>query len=335
MRKLLIAIFLLFVNLNAAEESEILDVYQLFNVKTTEVQEETITLEDQFYGRVVPDERTVVDVVLRFDGYVEALQADFTYKEVKKGEILFEYYSPEILAAQVELINALRYKSQQSANLIESAREKLRLFDVDEATISKVEKSKKTQHRLPYRAPADGIIISKSINLGSSFKKGQTLFVIADLKKLWVETDIYQESRQNITLGMRAQIKFKGFEKLYSGKVEYLNPVFDEKKQTFSARIGFVNPALSIYPGMFGEVNLIQTQKSMLTLPKTAVITKGQKHIVFLAGEYEGEYEPQLIEARRLPGGKFEILSGLDAGQKVVNNSLFMLDSDAQMNGMY
>lgn len=331
MKAILLTCLVVFISM--ASEEKILQVYQLFNVKTTTVQEETIEITHDLYGKAVVDERSVTLITPRFDGYIEKLHANTTYQTVAQGEKLFDYYSPEVLAAQVELVNALGF--QNRTKLQSSAEEKLRLYGIPEATIQEIKKKRASSPVLTYRSPVQGVIMEKSLFEGGAFKKGQTIYQIADLSRIWVEVEVYQELRETIQPGMPARIRFKGLEKGFTGKVIQDHPIINPQSQTYVARIDIRNPQLEIIPGMFANVSVINAQKTVRVLPKTAVIEKGDRHIVFIAGEFEGEYEPATIQAKRLPNGKYQILSGLETGTKVVDNALFMMDSDAQMNGMY
>lgn len=330
--KRILATLLICVTLWASDQ-EILQVYQLFNVKTTTVQEESVELTQTLYGKAVVDERTVTAVSPRFDGYVEKLHADFTYQRITKGERLFDYYSPEVLAAQVELINALSYPNR--GKLVDSAEEKLRLYNIPDATIKQIKKSRQKAANLAYHSPVNGIIMKKEILAGGAFKKGQTLYQITDLSHLWIEAEAYQEQKESLHPGMKARIHIKGIQEALTGTITQHNPQVDPATQTFTVRIDIANPNLNIYPGMFADVSVATRQQTSLTLPKTAVIEKGDRHIVFIAGEFEGEYEPTTIRAKRLSNGKYQIISGLESGTRVVDNALFLMDSDAQMNGMY
>lgn len=318
------------------EEPEILTVEQLFNVKTTAVKKEQVLVKKSFYGRAALDESRVVDIAPRFDGFVTVLYADKTYTPITKGQKLLDLYSPELLTAQIELINALNFKlGSKGKSLAKSAEEKLRQYDLDSGIIKRIKTQKKSLDTIPLYAPTSGVLLQKKINKGSAFKKGTNILQIADLSRLWIEADVYQDDREFIIPGQQVKVRVRGVAKPFSGAVESLYPMIDEKSQTFRARIVLQNPDTILYPGMFARVDVIKESREMLTLPKTAVIIKGDKRIVFVAGEWEGEYEPSLIEAKRLPDGKFEILSGLEEGATVVNNALFMMDSDAQINGLY
>lgn len=319
-------IFLLFAISLFAKDAT---VEQLFNIKTVKVQKKEINQKVELYGFSRPDESRIAHQTVRFDGYVESIKADKSFMQVKKGDELFTIYSNDLISAQNEFLNSLKFSSNKG-----SSYNKLRLLEIDEAIINKIANSKALIEHIPIRSKFEGVITEKTISTGSTIKNGAMLFTIVDFKKIWVLAKGYQSQKEFITLGQKAEISFDGVGKKYVGVVDFIYPEVSPKSKTYDIRIVLDNPNMEIFPNMFATVNILQAHKDELFLPKSAVITKGDKHIVFKKGEYEGEFEPLIIEAKRTGGG-FMVLSGLNDGDEVANGSLFMLDSDAQINGIY
>ena len=321
-------LFLLSLTLYAGE----LSVEQLFNVRLAEVKEAAISDTREYYGEAVADEGAVHDVVLRTGGFVGDVAVDERFVAVKKGQTLFSVYAPEVYLAFNELINSLKAGRTE---LKESIVTKLRLLGVDEAVIKQAITSKKVTEYIPVSAPASGYVMAKSIVAGSGIKAGQSLYTIINLDRIWVEAEAYEKDLGFLTKGMMAMVRFDGTDKPIHAKLDQIYPAIDPKRRTVTIRMEIDNPEHTLFPGRFATVTLAKPARTALVIPQTAVITKGENTFVFVAGEYEGEYEPKWVRLKRLNDGRYEVLSGLEAGERVVDNSLFLFDSDAQINGLY
>lgn len=322
--RLLILIFFA-INLFSQE----LFVEQLFNVKLSKVKKINFSENREFYGESRIDESRVSEITLRFDGFIDKLSVDKTFNFIKKGEKLFNIYSPEIFLAQNELINVL---GKSNSRLESSIIKKLELLEIDEKVIKEIEKSKEPKENIAIYSKISGFIIEKNINSGSFAKKGQTLYKVADFSKLWVIAKIYERDLSFLEKNLKAKISFDGVDEIYDSKIDFIYPKVNSDK-TIDVRFIIENSDLRVFPNAFAKIKILKESKEILVLPKTAVITKGDRHIVFVAGEYEGEYEPKEVRAKRLNSELFEIISGVNEGESVVDNSLFLFDSDVQING--
>lgn len=318
-------LFFMMINLHA----EVLDVNQLFNKKLVKVKQENIGTVKSFYGLTQIDETKIVDIVTRFDGFITDLNANKTLMYVKKNEPLFSIYSDKVLSIYKEL----QVSKKINQSLYQSSLDKLKALDIHSNEIQRFSKSKnvKDVHVL---SPMNALILNKNINQGSFVKKGKQLIQLANIEKLWFIAQVYQKDLSFIQKDMEAKIRFDGITKTYNSKVDYIYPFVDKKRKTVDVRFVIDNQQMKLYPNMFAEVKLQNTKRTMLTLPKTAVLTKGDKYFVFKPVSKE-EFEPVEIEAVRISSSKYEIIDGLKAGDEVVNNALFLLDSDAVTNGLY
>jgi Cu(I)/Ag(I) efflux system membrane fusion protein len=326
MKLLLSSLFLGATLLNA----QILDVEQLFNKKLIKVQKEQISIVKSFYGHTSLNETKIYDIVSRFDGYITNLKANEKYKTLKKGSRLFSIYSDEVNSIQQELQIAKRFNK----SLIKSSLEKLKSLDINPALIKKMRNSKKKIKNIPFYSPLNSIILQKNINKGSFVKKGKLLLQLASLEELWFIAQVYQKDLTFIKKNMKAKILIDGLKKPIDSKVDFIYPSVNLKTKTVDVRFTLENRDLKLYPNMFAKVRLKEMSKSMLTLPKSAVLSKGDKHFVF---QYlsKSEFEPIEVQAKRISSNRYEILEGLKEGQSVINNALFLLDSDAITNGLY
>ncbi len=326
MKLLLSSLIIGFTILNA----QILEVSQLFNKKLVKVEKEQIGSLKSFYGTTALNETKIYDIVTRFDGYITNLYANEQYKQIKRGSLLFTIYSDEVNSIQQEIHVAKKYnKSLVSSNI-----EKLKSLDINSSIIKKIKSSNKTITSLPFFSPINSIILQKKINKGSYVKKGQLLLQLASLDELWFIASVYQKDLAFIKKDMKAKIYIDGIKNPIDSKVDMIYPNVDLKTKAVDVRFIIPNKDLKLYPNMFAKVSLKAISKERLTLPKTAVLTKGSKYFVFQHLS-ETEFEAIEIEAKRISSNKYEILEGLEEGQTVINNALFLLDSDAITNGLY
>ncbi len=314
---------LLLILLSLSLQAEILQVRQLFNLKTVTVQKRLATVAKTYYGKTAVDESRVRDISLRFDAFVTRLYADKSFIKVKKGDPLFRLYAKEV----VSLTEELSLASRLSADALKNARRKLRLLGVPQLA-----KGKRAVEEFDYYAPVNGYVISKSINAGSFAKRGQRLMLLADFDTLWVLTDVYQKDIGKLHEGMPVKISVEGYAPV-KGRIDFIYPKVDAKKESVPVRV-VIDKNEKLFPGLFAKVKIALSQKEQLILPKTAILQKGAKKYVFVP-EGAGEFSPREIEAERIDSRYFAIHSGLQAGDKVVDKALFLLDSDALTNGLY
>ncbi len=319
-------LILIFLTINLFSEE--LFVEQLFNVKFTKVKKINFSENRDFYGESKIDESKIRDITLRFDGFIDKLTVNKTFEFIKRGDKLFDIYSPEIFLAQNELINI----GNKNKRLQKSIIKKLELLEIDKRVIKEIEKSKKPKENINIYSKFSGFVIEKNINSGGFTKKGKILYKIANFSKLWVIGKVYEKDLGFLEKNLKAKISFDGVDKIYSSKVDFIYPQINSDK-TIDVRFIINNSDLKIFPNAFAKVKILKDSKDILVLPKSAVVSKGSKHIIFIAGEYEGEYEAKEIKARRLNSKLFEVISGIDEGESVVDNSLFLFDSDVQING--
>ncbi len=310
-------------------------VEQLFNVTTVKVQLQESAKMSKNYGYVKVNDANVYDITPRFGGYVEQLFGDKIYKKVKRGEPLAIVYSPEVLKAKEEYRNTLRYaKKHPNRAMLTSAKTKLQLLGISKREIQNIERGKYSNNTIIY-SPINGYIFKKSINKGAAFQAKQNLFTLVNLDTVWVEVKLFQEQLANLKNIQKYTLNFKGLTQTYTTKKALLYPNLNPKIVTMTLRLELQNKQHKIFPGMYANVKSFEKSIKKLTLPATAVIRKNAKYYVFGVGEYEGEYEPIEVEVKVIDANTYEILSGLNAGDEVVNNALFMMDSDAQINGLY
>ena len=311
-------------------------VEQLFSVQTVKVKKQTLSQRVKNYGFVKADEARIYDMTPRFYGYVVKLYADKIYMKVKKGQLLAEVYSPEVFKAKDEYLNTYKYTQlRQNKGMLESAKLKLELLGVSQKEIADVIKQDKAMPNTKIYASQSGYIFEKSINNGSAFKAKQKIFQIINLDEIWVEAKLFEEERAQLSITPRYELRFKGLDTVYKTTKRLLYPELNPKVATLTLRLRIKNTANQLFPGMYATVISLENSQTQLTLPSTAVILKNGKHYVFMVGDYEGEYEPLEVQVEVINANTYAITDGLSEGEEVVNNALFMMDSDAQINGLY
>lgn len=318
--RFLIYIMLMVVAINAQP----LDVTQVFNKKTIKVVKKEVNLSKTFYGDVTIPDNAKKDINIRFNGFIDKVYANTTFMYIKKGEKLFDIYSDEINLAMNELL-------LRDTKLRKSYLEKFKSFNINSKVINDLIKNEKVKEYINIYSPYEGFLISKKINDGSFAKKGETLFQIANFEKLWVIAKVYQKNLKFIQKDMRAKINIDGVGVLNS-KVDFIYPSIDIKDKTIRVRFEIDNKDLKVFPNMFAKVSINTLQKTMLVLPKSAVLTKADKHFVFIPNG--NSFEPKEITATRINSEEFEVI-GLNENDVVIDKAMFLLDSDAITNGLY
>ena len=321
MKKIFLSLILIAIALN----SNPIDAKQLFNIEKVKVKKESFKESKEFYGITKLNESKTVDIVSRFDGYITHLNANKNYMNIKKGEMLYSIYSSDIATIKKEIEIA----KELNKNLYEQASGKLINLDIKDA--------KFMNNEITINSPISGIITQKNINNKSYVEKGKTLFEISSLEDIWFIASIYQEDLSFVKPNMSAKIKLDGVNESILAKVDFIYPLFNEEKKTVDVRFVLENPnnvENNILPSMFGKVRIEKSSKEILVLPKSAVIKKSNSYYVFIPKE-NGDFTPKKIEAKRVSGDKYEILSGLTLDEEVINNSLFLYDADAITNRLY
>lgn len=311
-------------------------IKQLFNVRTVKVKRIKAAKEQVNYGYIVVEDSRRIDVVAWYAGYVEALFADTLYKKVKKGDALAKVYSPQVYKAKQDYLNSLKFNAQRSSpGMLRGAREKLRLLNVSDKEIGQIRSTRKVDLYTTIYAPMSGWIFSKKINEGSSFKKQEMLFEIVNLEQVWLEVKLFQKELAKLNTLQHFTVKVESTPTVFKARKTLLYPRLDPKEATATLRLVVDNPNEELKPGMYAKVHASGKKQTDLVIPRTAALRKDGRWYAFIATEFKGEYEPIHIELEPLDNQYFIVKKGLSEGESVVNNALFMMDSDAQINSIY
>jgi Cu(I)/Ag(I) efflux system membrane fusion protein len=279
-------------------------------------------------------------VTVKTPGYVEKLYADFVGKPIKKGELLFELYSPEFLTAQREY--SVAAASQKSApdparwnDLLEAAKRRLEYLDAPSALIEALKNGGEPVRRLQVFAPQDGVIMAKNVVEGGYVDSMGTILGLADVSEVWALADLFEQDVSQVRVGSQAVLEVPALgghdkAKALKGRVVFIDPFVDPATRTLKARLEFANPSGQLRPEMLGKVVFETDSRPVLTIPLDAVLDSGHRKIVFVDVS-DGYFEPREIDIGRTGGGRVEVLDGIQKGEAVVTRAAFLVDSESRL----
>jgi len=313
---------------------------QLIGLRTTEVTRGQVAASWRTVGRVAVDETRVHHVSVKVSGFVERVYVDFVGKTVKAGEPLFSLYSPELLSVQSEFLLALKTRTAldkgdaragAGEDLVDAARERLKLWDVSDGEIERLQKTGRPTKTLMFFSPMTGVVTKKDVVMGHRISEGDMPYEITDLSQVWVLADAYESDLSRIKLGMTATLSLAAVpNRTFKGRVIFIDPILDPKTRTAKVRLAFSNPTGELKPEMFGEVTLQAPARQGLRIPSDAVIDSGTKKVVFVSLG-EGKFQPREVRIGASSGDQVEVLSGLVAGEQVVTRANFLIDSESRL----
>jgi len=308
-------------------------VIQNMGVRTTKARLDTIWKFIKTVGRIDYDETSLTHLHPKAEGWMEKLHIRAEGEPITEGEKIGEFYSPEILSAQLDYLVAIQQTGPRRAL---KARNRLRLLGVTEATINAIEKSGKSQNLIPVHAPSTGIITMLAAREGMYLKPEMEFLTIADLSKVWVWVDIFEHQISWMQEGLTTEISVPAFPgKSWQGKVDYIYPELDPVSRTLRARLVFDNPEQLLKANMFAEVTIYGGPKrDILVAPTEAIIETGERTAVVKALG-NGRFQPVDVVLGIQRNGKSEILSGLKAGDEIVVSGQFLLDSESSLQASF
>ena len=312
-----------------------------FGITFGTVEERPLMSEVRAAGTVTFDETKIAQVVSKFGGFVEQLHVDFTGQSVRKGTPLLEIFSPELLAAQQELLLAADLQRDmgrsnipgvpEGSNLVEAAKRRLRLWDIADAQIDEVLRTGQPRRALTLYAPTTGVVVDKNVVQGQAIAAGERLYTIADLAGVWIDVQLREADASAVRVGSGADVELAGLGgRTFKGRVDYVYPTLDPQTRTVRARVAVTNAGGVVKPGMYATVRVTTPGQSALTIPSSAVISTGERTVTFvdMGG---GELMPHEVKLGRVAGDYTEVIGGVDAGQRVVTSAQFLLESESNV----
>ena len=315
---------------------------QLMGVRIATVERRPIVRTVRTVGTITYDETKVTHVHSKIEGWIEKLYVNFTGKLVEQGQPLFTIYSPELLATQQEYLLALNARKRFSTSsipevrsggdsLVEASKRRLALWDISEKQIHELEEKGEVQRTLTLYAPHSGFVIKKEANQGMKIMPDKELYTIADLSTVWVNVDIYESEIPFVRPGQTASVSLSyDPSSTINGKVAFIYPYVDEKTRTAKARLDVPNPGFKLKPDMYVNAEIKIDGGKHLAVPEEAVLDSGLRKVVFI-DKGNGHFEPKEVKLGSKGDGFYQIVSGLDEGEKIAASSAFLLDSESRL----
>ncbi len=311
---------------------------KLAEIQSMPVRRDYSNKEVYLLGKVKPDERNISELTARFGGRIEKLIVNFTGQNVKKGQKLATIYSPELVTAQKELLEAVEYK-QSNPSFYLAARNKLKLWDLTEGQIDGIETEGQPQNYFDVLSPISGTVTMRHVAIGDYVKEGNALFQVIDLTKVWVMFEAYESDLPWLKKGDKVEFTVQSLPgEKFNGQVTYIDPFLDPKTRTANVRVEVSNSKLELKPEMFANGIIkprISSAKKDLLIPKTAVLWTGKRSIVYVKVP-DREMSSFLYREITLgpEAGDFYVVKyGLTEGEEIAVNGVFKIDAAAQLEG--
>ena len=288
-------------------------------------------------GKIAENEEANIVQASYFSGRIERLNISSTGEEVRKGQLLATIYSPELFAAQQELITASSIKESQPA-LYKAVRNKLKLWKISESQIDQIEASGKVKQNFPIYANVSGTVSEKLVEQGDYVKQGQALLKITNLNKVWALFDVYENQIELFKKGQEITVTSNAYpNKEFKKKVDFIDPTFNSATRTVKLRVVLNNTSREFKTGMFVEGNIknnMSEKEQLLMIPSSAILWTGKRSVVYLkTNPNEPIFEMKEITIGKQLGELYEVIDGLISGDEIVSNGTFTVDAAAQLKG--
>lgn len=300
-------------------------------VRTAAVERASLKPPIHTVGRIMFDEERVANIHLRASGWIERLAVRADGEAVAKGALLFEVYSPDLVNAQAEFLQALR---GGRPHLVQASRDRLRALDIADAQIAQIEKTGRPSQYVKVFAPIGGVVTALNVADGQFVTPETQIMALADLSAVWLMSDVFEAHAGQLRMGavVEAHSKFEPGQTI-AGRVDYIYPDLDPVTRTVPVRTVLHNPDGRLKPGMFMTVEIAGPARPETTvIPREALIRTGREERVILALG-DGRFQPAAVSSGMEADGRIEILSGLDPGETVVASGQFLIDSESSFAG--
>lgn len=310
---------------------------QLIGVTFAQAEKRAVHKTIAAYGRVDYDETRLAVVNVRVAGWIEELFVDFTGRFVRKGDPLFLLYSPELVSAQSEYLLARAATSADApytSELAATARERLRLWQLSDEQVEELERTGKPRTSIPILSPVSGYVVDKMAVEGMRIEPSMTLYRIADLSTVWVQADVYESELPWVKIGQTATIVLPSLTgRALRGTVAWIDPVLNPATRAARVRIELDNRDGLLKPDMYATVELHVDLGERLVVPESAVLRTGERQLVFV-DQGQGMFEMRLVTLGVRASDAYEILAGIDAGERVVSSANFLIDAESRVQGV-
>jgi membrane fusion protein, copper/silver efflux system len=318
---------------------------QNIGVRSEPVTRTDIPFTIRTVGTLAYDDRQVSLITTKVEGWIETVRVNYVGEPVRKGEVLFEIYSPQLVTTEQEYLEAIAYANRMAASpypdaaarakaLVASARQRLQYWDISDAQIDELARSGRVQRTLSVVSPVNGLVVEKMDQAlgGMRATPGMRLYKIVDLSTIWVDAQVFEDQVPWLKIGQRATIELP-YEpgRRYTGVVRYLHPSVDQKTRTMIASIELPNPGGRLRADMYATVTIsVPSARNVLVVPDDAVIHSGERDIVVL-DLGRGLFQARDVTLGVNGAGLWQVLGGLAAGDRVVVSAQFLIDSESNL----
>jgi Cu(I)/Ag(I) efflux system membrane fusion protein len=317
---------------------------QKLGVRTEVVALRELTRTVRAVATVQADERRLFTVAPKFEGWIHRLYVNTTGQAVKKGEALMDVYSPELITAQHEYLigkkgmqHAAAEGSPESGEamqrLAESTLRRLRNWDISEADLQALQQEGEVKHYVTLRSLASGVVIEKAAIQGERFMTGEVLYQIADLSRVWMLAEVFEQDLALVKPDQSATIRIDAYPgHVFEGKATFIYPTVNPGTRTARVRIELPNPRGLLKPAMYGRVELASPRgkDKVLAVPESAVLYTGTRQLV-LVDIGQGRFEPRAVKLGSHGDDYVEVVDGLTAGEAVVVSANFLIDAESNL----
>lgn len=318
---------------------------QNIGVQTIEVQRTDIPFTIRTVGNLIYNESQIYWVNTKYEGWIEKAYVNYVGEEVRKGQALFEIYSPQLVTTQKEYLQAIHYAerlarsdypdiAERAGSLVESSRERLGYWDITDAQVRDLEKSGELRRTLTVVSPVDGLVVEKMDQAleGMFLKPGMNVYKIVDLSTIWVEAEVFEHQIPWLKVGQEALIDISYQPgKRYQGTIRYIYPFLNNKTRTLKVSIELPNPGQELRANMYANVTFdVPSARGVLAVPEESVIHSGERNIVVL-DRGEGRFQVKEVTLGLNGNGLWEVTKGLKRGDRVVISSQFLIDSESNL----
>ena len=318
---------------------------QNFGVRTVLAERGSIPIEIRTVGTLVHNEETLVSVNTKFAGWIEKAYFNNVGESVKRGDVLFEVYSPELVTTQREYLAALDYLDrlsesaypeavERARSLLEASRERLRHWDISEEQIRQLDESRQPSRTVKVFSPASGLIVGKMGNSldGMRLTPGMTVLKLGSHSRLWAKVELYENDVRYVREGTPVRVEVSAFPgRSWRGRVVLFDGALDSRTRTLAAYVEIDNSDMKLRPNMFADVMIRPTAvRGAVKVPQQAILHSGERAVVIVE-KSKGVFEPREVELGTEGGGFQEVRRGLEPGERVVTSSQFLIDSESNL----
>lgn len=314
----------------------------LLDIQTHVVQRGPATAQLRMIGSLEFDERALTAISAWTGGRIEELHVNYTGAHVEEGEPLVELYSPDLLVAQQELLQAYSqaqreapaFLADSNQNTLRAARERLRLLGLSSEQIDETIESGEASDRILIRAPSAGLVVSRNVSQGDYVNTGDTILELADQERLWGVFELFERDLEYIEVGQSLEFYLASSNQQVEGVVDSLAPRIDAESRTREVRVALSSEASSVTPGSFISALVHIDVDDVVAIPASAALLTGDRAVVYVrVAADSSKFEARTVEIGRRLGDNYEVLGGLEEGDIVVSRGAFRIDSELQLRG--